>query len=512
MQFQSQKNRFFVLLLILLISSVFNHAQDAPFKGLDDYVNKALKDWEVPGVAIAVVKDDKIVFAKGYGVRELGKTDPVTPNTIFAAGSTTKAFTSAALAILVDEGKLKWDDRATKYLPNFQLYDPYVTHELTVRDLLSHRIGLERGNGLFWYETALDREEILRRARFLKPTSSFRSRFSYNNVMYLAAGQIVPSVTKMTWDDFLRERIFQPLGMNSTNTSIRDLRNVKDLAMPHALINGKVQPIAYRSIDNLGPAGSINSNVIDLAQWIRLQLGDGKFGGKQIISQRNIKEMQFPNTTMRIQGLLTSVYSESHFLNYGMGWFLSDYRGRKMVEHGGAVDGMKAQITMIPEENLGVVVLSNINFLDMAQMLANRIVDMYLVPGKERDWSGEVLKARKVLETADKAAADKREAERVKNTKPSLTLEKYAGNYTDELYGDVKIRFENGALKAKFGLNNGTLEHWQYDVFRIKWQDEILGESLINFRLDSQGKVEAMRLEMSYIGEVADFNRVAVKD
>ena len=493
-------------MLLLFISSAFAHAQDAPLAGFDDYVNKAIKDWEVPGVAIAVVKDDKIVFAKGYGVRELGKTDPITPNTVFAIGSSSKAFTAAALAMLVDEGKLKWDDPATKYLPGFQLYDPYATRELTVRDLLSHRVGLERGDRL-WYATHYDRDEVLRRIRYLRPSSSFRSRFGYQNIMFLAAGQIVPQVVKKSWDDFLRERIFMPLGMNSTNTTITTFKEVKDLAAPHARIDGKIKPVAYRLIDNIGPAGSINSNVTDMAQWVRLQLGGGKFGGKQIISQASITQMQAPHTIIPLEGIYAQFYPEAHFLNYGLGWFLSDYRGRKMVEHGGAIDGMRASVALLPEEKLGVVVLGNMNGSILPQMLANRVFDMYLVPGKEKDWSGDLLKVMKTLEAQAKTAADKREAERVKNTQPSLALEKYAGDYTDEMYGDAKITFENGVLKAQFGPNfNGTLEHWHYDVFRVRWQDEMQGQGFINFKLNSQGKVETMSIE-----GLADFKRAPEK-
>ncbi len=495
MKFETRKFRAVGLILILLLGANFVFAQDAPLQGFDDYVNKAIKDWEVPGVAIAIVKDDKVVLIKGYGVRELGKSDSVTTNTIFAIGSSSKAFTAAAIAMLSDEGKVKWNDPATKYLPNFQLYDSYASREATVSDLLSHRVGLERGDRL-WYATAYDRDEVLRRIRYLKPSSSFRSKFGYQNVMFLAAGQIVPQVTGKSWDDFLRERIFVPLGMNSTNTTITTLKDVKDLAAPHVKIGDKIKPVPYRLIDNIGPAGSINSNATDMAQWLRLQLNNGKFQDKQLISQASIKEMQAPHTIIPLEGLYTSIYSEAHFLNYGMGWFLSDYRGRKMVEHGGAIDGMRAAVSMIPEEKIGVVVLGNMNGSILPQMLANRIFDMYLAPGKEKDWSGDLLKVIKTAEAQAKTAVDKREAERVKNTNPSLALEKYAGDYTDEMYGDAKIRFENGALKATFGpYYNGTLEHWHYDTFRVKWQDEVEGQSFVNFKLNSQGKVETMSIE-----------------
>jgi CubicO group peptidase (beta-lactamase class C family) len=495
MKNQLEKYRIISVILLIFITTGFVLGQEVNLQRIDDYVNKSLKEWEVPGVAIAVVKDDKIIFAKGYGVKELGKTDPVTANTMFAIGSSSKAFTSAALAILVDEGKIKWNDPVSKYLPSFQLFDPYVTREMMVRDLLSHRIGLERGDRI-WYATDYSREEVMRRIRFLKPSSSVRSRFGYQNIMYLAGGQIIPSVVGKSWDDFLKERIFMPLGMSSTNTSISGLKGMSDVATPHAKINDKVKPIAYRLIDNIGPAGSINSNVTDMAQWVRMQLNSGKYGDKQIVSAANIKEMQNPHTIIPLEGLYTSLYSEAHFLSYGMGWFLSDYRGRKMVEHGGAIDGMRASVAMIPEEKMGVIVLGNMNGSILPQLIANRIFDAYMVPGKEKDWSSDLLKVVKAAEAQGKAAQQKIEADRIRNTNPSLSLENYAGNYTDEMYGDMKVTFENGKLKAKFGpYFNGTLEHWHYDTFRVIWEDEVQGQGFINFKLNSQGKVDLMNVE-----------------
>ncbi|MCI0387219.1 MAG: beta-lactamase family protein [Acidobacteria bacterium] len=272
----------FVLLLALSVS--FNvAAQDAPLQGFDDYVSKAMKDWEVPGVAIAVVKDDKVVFAKGYGVRELGKSTPVNERTIFAIGSSSKAFTAAALAVLVDEGKIKWDDPVTKHLPSFELYDAYAAKEMTVRDLLCHRSGLARGD-MMWYGSDFNREEILRRTRHLKPSWSFRSQFGYQNLMYLAAGQIVQAVTGKSWDDFVRERLFKPLGMAASSTSTKDLRSSDNVATPHGKIDEKVMPITWRNIDNIAPAGSINSNVVEVAAWVRLQLNQGSFAGQRMLS------------------------------------------------------------------------------------------------------------------------------------------------------------------------------------------------------------------------------------
>jgi CubicO group peptidase (beta-lactamase class C family) len=505
MKFQTQTHRIIGLILMLLIGSLSVAAQDAPLQGFDDYVNKAIKDWEVPGLAIAVVKDDKVVFAKGYGMRELGKPSPVDERTLFAIGSSSKAFTAATVAMLVDEGKLKWDDPATKYLPSLQLYDPYATRELTVRDLLSHRVGLERGD-LLWYASPYDRSEVLRRIRYLKPSSSMRSRFGYQNVMFLAAGQIIPSITGKDWDDFTRERIFVPLGMTATGTSIKTLANSNDVAVPHSKFDDKVEPIAWRNIDNIAPAGSINSNVVDMAQWVRLQLGGGKYQDKQLISSAAIKEMHASQTIIPLEGAMARLYPEAHFLNYGLGWFLSDYRGRKLVEHGGAIDGMRALVAMMPEEKMGVVILTNLGGTTLPMPLAYRIFDAYL-GAQPRDWSADMLKTIKTLQEQGKAAALKAESERVKGTSTSLAMEKYAGEYQNEMYGDSKIVFENGKLTAQFGPNyTGDLEHWHYDVFRITWRDRTQGKGFVSFRLNRQGKVEMMNIE-----NIADFTRAPEK-
>ena len=505
MKFQTQTHRIIGLILMLFIGSLSVAAQDAPLQGFDDYVNRAIKDWEVPGLAIAVIKDDKIVFAKGYGVRELGKPSPVDERTLFAIGSSSKAFTAATVAMLVDEGKLKWDDPATKYLPSLQLYDPYATRELTVRDLLSHRVGLERGD-LLWYASPYDRSEVLRRIRYLKPSSSMRSRFGYQNVMFLAAGQIIPSITGKDWDDFTRERIFVPLGMTATGTSIKTLANSNDVATPHSKFDDKVEPIAWRNIDNIAPAGSINSNVVDMAQWVRLQLGGGKYQDKQLISSAAIKEMHASQTIIPLEGAMARLYPEAHFLNYGLGWFLSDYRGRKLVEHGGAIDGMRALVAMMPEEKMGVVILTNLGGTTLPMPLAYRIFDAYL-GAQPRDWSANMLKTIKTLQEQGKAAALKAESERVKGTSPSLAMEKYAGEYQNEMYGDSKIVFENGKLTAQFGPNyTGDLEHWHYDVFRITWRDRTQGKGFVSFRLNRQGKVEMMNIE-----NIADFTRAPEK-
>lgn len=486
-----------ILTLCALVPTSPALAQEAPLKEFDEYVNKALKEWDVPGVAIAVVKNDKVVLARGYGVRKLGDPTPVDEKTLFAIGSSSKAFTAAAIAMLVDEGKLKWDDPATKYLPGFQLYDPYVTREMTVRDLLCHRSGLDRGD-FIWYATPYDRDEIWRRIRYVKPSSSFRSKFGYQNIMYLTAGQVVARISGKSWDDFISERILNPLGMTSSNTTIRAFSGQSNVSTPHAKVEEKVQTIPWRNIDNIAPAGSINSNVADMAQWVRLQLAEGSYNGKQLISSGGIKEMQEPQTIIPADPQWSLFMPDTHFRTYGLGWMLHDYKGKKVVQHGGAIDGMSAMVGMIPEEKLGVVILSNLSGQLVPTALMFRIFDAYL-GAPSRDWSAEMLKGIKKLEEQGKAAEKKREESRVKGTQPSLALEKYAGTYNDEAFGDAKIILENGKLVLRTPGFVADLEHWHYDTFRATFREAALGgKTLATFTLNSDGKTDALNVpEMS---------------
>ncbi|HEY9434605.1 MAG TPA: serine hydrolase [Blastocatellia bacterium] len=496
----------FLALTLTLSVAPCAFAQEAPLQGFDEYVNKALKDWEVPGVGIAIVKGDKVVLAKGYGVRKLGDPTPVDDRTIFAIGSSSKAFTAAALAMLVDEGKIKWDDPVTKHLPGFELYDPYASKEMTVRDLLCHRSGLDRGD-LMWYGSEYGRNEIIRRARFLKPSWSFRSQFGYQNIMYLTAGQITPAVTGKSWDDFIKDRFFKPLGMAASSTSVNDLKSSNNVSAPHGKIEEKVVAIPWRNIDNIAPAGSINSNIAEMTAWVRMQLSDGEFSGQRLLSSGAIKEMQKSHTVVPYDPPWSLLFPEAHFVTYGLGWLLSDYRGRKVVEHGGNIDGMSALVAFVPEEKLGLVVLTNLSGSELRTALKLRIIDAFL-GGEAKDWSAIHLKTMKSFEAQGKAAEKKRNDERVKDTKPSLALDKYAGTYQDEMYGDLKVeQDESGKLVARYGPTfTGDLEHWHYDTFQAAWRDRTLGKSQVTFTLNAQGKVESVKIQ-----NMADFKRAPDK-
>lgn len=493
-----------LLLLALLIFFPSTPAQtlEERLKEIDEYAAKAGREWNVPGFSVAIVKDDKVVFAKGYGVRELGKAEPVDKDTLFAVASNTKAFTSAALATLVDEGKLRWDDPVTKYLPYFQLYDPYVTREMTVRDLLSHRSGLATfGGDLLWYETTYSREEIIRRIRLLKPTYGFRSRYGYQNIMFLAAGEIVPAVTGKSWDDYVREKFFTPLGMARTVTTYKQLTAAQNVATPHNEVEGKVRVVHYSNVDAAGGAAVINSTAAEMAEWVRLQLGRGTYQGKKIFSADRSREMWTPNTIVSGVGEAAERFNPTvHFNLYGLGWGLSDYRGRKVVTHSGGLDGMTSRVALMPEENLGVVILTN-SETPLQAFLWYKVFDVF-TGAPPRDWSADYLARARANREREEAEAKKLEEARVPNTKPSLPLSAYAGTYGGQMYGDAKVTEENGRLVVRLVPSPnyvGDLEHWHFDTFRIKWRESVIypyPRGWVTFQLDPQGKVSEMKLDV----------------
>lgn len=493
----------FLLLFIAPLSLLAQTAETAArLKEIDEYASRIMQDWRVPGFAMAIVKDDAVIFSKGYGVRKLGEQTPVDEHTLFAIASNTKAFTAAALATLVDEGKLKWDDPVTKYLPGFQLYDAYVTREMTVRDLISHRSGLATfGGDLLWYDTTYSRDEILRRIRYLKPTSSFRSKYGYQNIMFLAAGQVVAAITGKSWDEYVKERFLIPLGMTTTTTSITALKSTDDVASPHNEMDGKIRVVRYSNVDGVGPAAGLNSNVAEMAQWLRLQLGRGKYKGQQFFSTAVSREMWSPQTIVPISEAGEKFNPTRHFNTYGLGWFISDYQGRKVVSHGGGLDGMISQVAMMPEENLGVVILSN-SETSLPSIMMNKVFDVFTGAPK-RDWSAEILTRVNAGKAAAQEDEKKLEDERAKNTKPSLSLEQYAGTYTGAMYGDAKLTEENGHLVIRLAPAPnfvGDLEHWQYDTFRVKWRDSVsypFPRGFITFTLNAQGKVDVMQIDVS---------------
>ena len=378
---------FVVLWCVLAVAFVFPPCAGAePLAGLDAYIEKTMKDWQLPGLAIAVVQGDRIIYMKGYGTREIGKDLPVDENTVFAIGSTSKAFTATALGLLVQDGKISWDDRVTDHLPGFQMADPWVTHEIRVRDLLCNRSGLSGVSEHLWYATDLSRDEIVYKLRYVPLEAGFRYQYAYRNTMFAAAGQIIPAVTGKSWEAFIKERIFEPLGMTRSSTSVKDLQGMANVATPHMELDGGIVPIKYRNIDNIAPAGGINSSIKDMAQWLRLQINEGAYEGKSIVAPAVIKETHTQHTPIPDGPGMKVLFPTSRRMDYCLSWLAFDHDGRLMIWHNGAIDGMHAVIGLIPEKKIGAVILSNSMDQNLHEALYLWVIDS-LLGETPRDWS-----------------------------------------------------------------------------------------------------------------------------
>ena len=479
---------------------VYTQTLDEKLKEIDDYANTVLTTWRDSGagMAIAIVKDGKVVSAKGYGVREIGKPEKVDEHTLFAIASNSKAFTTAGLAILVDEGKLNWNDKVSKYLPDFQMYDPWVTNELTIRDIVSHRVGLDTFSGdLLWYDTTYSTDEMLRRVRYLKPVSSFRSRYGYQNLMYIAAGRITEKVSGKPWADFVKERILTPLGMDRTTLSVRDMKD--NFALPHNESGGKLRALPVGFLDNAIGAVRLNSSVSDLSKWIRLQLGRGTFEGKKIFSEAQSWQMWSPNTLQPISEAASKNNPTRHFNAYAMGWGTYDYYGRKIINHSGGLDGMLSYTVLIPEENVGFVVLTNSESPAFTVMMS-KIRDVF-VNAPKRDWNAEAVTQVAAGKSADAVETAKVDKTRVANTKPTIPITDYAGTYTSQMYGDVTVANENGKLVMRLGPAPNfvaDLEHWHYDTFQIKWRPSVnynFPRGFVTFTIDKNAKTDMLKID-----------------
>jgi CubicO group peptidase (beta-lactamase class C family) len=485
--------------------------QSAPPADLDAYVAASMKTFDVPGMAVAIVKDGKILVAKGYGVRKLGDPRPVDEFTLFGIGSNTKAFTTAALATLVDEGKLSWDDPVYQRLPGFVMYDPYVSHEMSIRDLLTHRSGMGLGEGdlLFWPHTTYTRDEVIYKLRFMKPHSSFRSHYAYDNLLYMTAGQIIPAVTGTTWDDYIRQRIFTPLGMNHSNVTNAGIKPGDNVAFPHSRLENKFQVIHFEILDNAAPAGAINSCAADMAKWVQLQLNRGKFVDRdgRLFSEQRSKEMWSPQTILPIGTYAPPLAGlKPTFADYALGWALRDYHGRKLVGHTGGVAGFVSRVMLVPDENLGVVVLTNAEEDGAFDSILYHVLDHYfgLPP---TDWIAAYKSVRDMDEKDAMEAMKKAEGARASDSKPSLPLEKYAGIYNDAWYGPITIRAENAGLVITFDHTPsmiGDLQHWQYNTFKAHWRDRTIEDAFVTFALNPDGTIESA--EMAAVSPLADFS------
>ena len=513
------KTRFtFICTLVFLASLSWAGVQSAPQKvpqappDLDSTVAHAMTTFEVPGISLAIVKDGGIITAKGYGVRKMGAATPINSQTLFGIASNTKVFTAAALGLLIEEGKIDdWDSPVIEYLPYFQMWDPYVTRELTIRDLLVHRSGLGLGAGdlLWWPPSNYDRKEILRRLRYIPPATSFRSAYAYDNVLYLAAGEVIETVSGLTWEDFVSQRILRRVGMAASEVRYSADSNKGNVAGTHAKVEGVLRLVQPMDSDNTNPAGGINSNAEDMAKWMLVLLNEGRLAdGSRLFSERTARELTTMVTPIRISAPPPELAAlRPNFQGYALGLNVHDYRGKKVITHTGGLPGYLSKVTLLPELNLGISVLTNQESGEAFSSLTWHIVDHYM-GAPDTDWVDAYLKVRARRDARTAEALKKAAGAKDEESRPSLSLEKYAGIYTDAWYGDINIVKKDGKLVLNFTKTPvliGDLEHWQHDTFIVRWRErELRADAYITFALNPDGTID--QAKMKAVSPETDFS------
>lgn len=489
----------FLSLLLLVLPAVAQKPKAPkeaakPAVSIGSLATQSFNTFQPTGFAVAVVKDGELLYSAGFGKRSAANGPAVDANSLFNIASCSKAFTAAAMAALVEDGKLKWDDKVTDHLPGFRLEDPWVTAQLTLRDLLCHRSGLATFYGdLLWYGTTYTDEEILARLRHIKLLNEFRSQYGYQNNMYMVAGLVIQKVSGKTWEQFVTDRFFVPLGMSNTRSSNDVLSAGQNIAFGH--INGKQQEIF--DFNGTKPAASIYSSVEDLSKWCRMWLAGGSFNGKQILSKESIRTIQSMHIPLGV-----SPNSESwgiHFRGYGLGWNLFDYAGRKVVEHDGGMPGYISKVCLVPEENLGIVLLNSGMDFYINDALRFKLLDL-LLRHEGRNWDETFTTFRKGFEAFTKQQEEARAAARIPNTKPGLALSAYAGTYNDPAYGKALVSEQAGSLHLSFlpakAIFSGTMSHWHFDTFKVQFKDDFLTYGLVSFEVGPDGKVKGFKIDL----------------
>lgn len=487
----------FAGIVFLLFCSPHSYSQPTFITdSLDAYIKHALQQWQIPGLAVAIIKDGKVVVSKGYGVREMGKADRVDENTLFMIASNTKSFTATSLALLEEEKRLSLDDKVTRWMPDFKMYDQCVTYEITVRDLLCHRVGLQtfQGDFLNW-NCDLSRKDLISRFHLHKPAYSFRSQYGYCNLGYVTAGEIIPLVTDTSWDDFIRYHYFIPLEMNRTSTTVNAIATDKNAAKAYTLVDGKPTIVPYANVENLGPAASINSSVKDMSHWLLMQLDSGRYQENQIVP---FGVLQKTRTSQTIVNQLNPAFPSTHFSTYGLGWELEDYAGKKIIHHSGGADGFVTSTCIIPEEQLGIVVLTNSDANWFYDILRRQIIDAYL-DEPFRNLSDLYLQRfnRKQKKSNEELANFKTIV--AKKNKLPLDINKYVGGYQNAVYGNLRILNENGKLVLHFEHHptlTGTLEYLEKDSFLCTYNIPTYGIKMLPFKI-TDGKVESITVKVN---------------
>jgi len=474
--------------VLLLLLGAFALGQDK-VEILDRYVEAARKNWQVPGMSLVVVRDGKVLLSKGYGVRELGKTEAVDASTLFGAMSTTKAMTAVAMGILVDEGKVNWDDKVVKHLPDFRVADPYVTGEIRVRDLFTHNAGLGNADFLWTRTTKLSSAEIISRMQYAKPAYAFRAGFVYHNVMYLVAGKIIEKASGMTWERFMTERVFNPLGMKNTFPTLESSRNYQNRSSAHFEIKNQITVIPEMQVDAAAPAGSVWSTADNIGKWVNFTLYNTTADGKPLLKPATYDEIFKPQVILPATFFPTFRLTKPRWTTYGLGWFQHDYRGEMVNFHTGSLAGRTAIIGLLRDKKLGVYIFGNLEHAELRHALMYKVFDLFAFDDNSRDWSAEM----KILYDGIKSEAAKnleaRRAARQLNTSHSLPLDTYAGKYSDPYYGSTEVQLVEGKLRLVTNRETyADLEHWEKDAFLAKWNRGWLGEGNIWFAVNPDTK------------------------
>jgi CubicO group peptidase (beta-lactamase class C family) len=466
-------------------------AQSVESEAIDTIIHEALKSWHVPGVAVGIVQDDKVIYLKGHGLKEAGKKEPVTQDTIFPLASCTKAFTTTAMAMLVDEGKMNWDDPVRKHVEFFHLSDPAADALITLRDLVTHRTGVGP-HELLWYRSPWSQEEIIRKIGKVKLDYPFRSGFRYQTTMFTTAGWAIGTASGSSWENFVQKRILDPLEMKNTFLTTVPVLQSPDHASPHRLDGDRhAVVIPWYPMNKPEPAGSINSCARDLCRWVRLHLNDGAMEGKRLVSAKNLHETHCPQNIIPLEGKAHDMNPDTLQMSYGMGWVIQDYQCHLLVSHAGAIDGFRAHITLIPKNKIGIVLLNNLHQTNMNLALSNSLADVLLGLPK-KDWNAYIGEQTRKDEAAARERLLDREKKRKPGTKPTLPLKEYTGSYDDPAYGTASISLENGRLIWKWSTFTNRLEHFQDDTFTI--QNDLLGYPRVQFILDTDSASPVMKV------------------
>lgn len=500
---------FFLLIFFVSVFSVYPKSKFSLEK-FEKYINQALEQWKVPGAAIGIIHNGYIIHAKGYGLRDIKKKLPVTRKTLFAIGSTTKAFTTFLMGQLVDEGKLSWDKPVREYLKDFKLYDSYVTENMRIRDLFTHNSGLPR-HDLLWYGSKKTRMELFNGLKYLENNKGFRTTFQYQNLMYMTAGLLAGKLNNSTWEEAVTKNIFEPLDMRSSNFSINKSLKSSDFSLAYKTgEDGKIELTPfYKAMSGIGPAGSINSNINDMLSWMNLLLDSGERNGKQLISKISLKEIQTPQVVAG--GTIAAIFGrfkEMSYPNYGMGWFVHHYRGHNLIHHGGNIDGFSAMVALMPDIEAGVVILTNNGGNFLTYTAAFRIFDR-LLGEKPLPWDERFLKMFEQLKKTEKDKSEKGEKFRKNGTKTTHSLDKYKGEFEHPAYGKITIVLKDNGLFFKYNKFDAPLEHYHYNLFKVK--SGIAKGTKLEFLINEKGDINSISAPLERSVKNIIFNRVASK-